>query len=148
MPRSNSHSDCNQGNNLYLANLAPETTESELTEIFSHYGRILSLQIVLDQATRKSRGYAFLLFEKTEEASKAMEQLNGLSINRQQIRIEKARRAGPRSSTPGRYMGRERRRRRSSTPRSRSRSRRRYRRRRSDSFSSDSSGRRYRRRRD
>jgi RNA recognition motif-containing protein len=58
---------------LYVGNLSPETTASDIRAVFSPFGEIGSLRVARDRAGR-ARGYAFV--ELDEDA--AAEALNGL----------------------------------------------------------------------
>lgn len=45
---------------LYLGNLAPSVTESELRLLFSRAGAITKIEFMFDTATRQPRGFAFI----------------------------------------------------------------------------------------
>jgi RNA recognition motif-containing protein len=46
--------------NLYVGNLSPETTEADLRTIFSEFGEIVSVKILLDPVTGLPRGFGFV----------------------------------------------------------------------------------------
>ncbi|MBL7718109.1 MAG: RNA-binding protein, partial [Flavipsychrobacter sp.] len=46
--------------NLYVGNLSPETTEGDLRTLFSEFGEIVSVKILLDAATGLPRGFGFV----------------------------------------------------------------------------------------
>lgn len=52
---------------LFIARLSVETTESDLRKEFEVYGPIERVRIVRHKDTGKSRGYAFLIFEKERD---------------------------------------------------------------------------------
>ncbi|XP_007439821.1 polyadenylate-binding protein 4 [Python bivittatus] len=54
--------------------------DERLKELFSNYGKTLSVKVMTDLAG-KSKGFGFVSFEKHEEASKAVEEMNGKDIN-------------------------------------------------------------------
>eukprot|EP00897_Mesotaenium_endlicherianum_P009619 jgi/Mesen1/8686/ME000516S08007 len=62
--------------NVYIKNLADVATEEQLKEIFSAYGNISSA-VVMRDLDGKSRGFGFVNFESSEDASKACDALNG-----------------------------------------------------------------------
>lgn len=49
--------------NLYISNLSPETTEQDLEKVFSEFGAIKSLKIIIDRETNLSKGYGFVEME-------------------------------------------------------------------------------------
>jgi len=63
--------------NLYVTNLPRDVTEDELTIIFSAYGNIVQMNLLKDKITGMPRGVAFVRFDKREEATSAIEHLNG-----------------------------------------------------------------------
>jgi len=56
------------------------------------------------------RGFAFVTLASKEEAKAAIEKFNGLDFKGQVIDVQMARRNGPRNKTPGKYLGRGKRR--------------------------------------
>ena len=58
-----------------------------------------------DPHTQESRGFGFVKMVTAEEADAAKDGLQGESIEGRTLSIEKARRARPRTPTPGKYFG-------------------------------------------
>lgn len=58
-----------------------------------------------DPHTRESRGFGFVKMVTAEEADAAKEALQGETYEGRTLSIEKARRARPRTPTPGKYFG-------------------------------------------
>ncbi|KAI9031962.1 hypothetical protein DFJ74DRAFT_763739 [Hyaloraphidium curvatum] len=54
--------DTDDGTTLFVRNLDFETTEEELKEKFAQFGRVRYVRLVLDKATGKPRGTAFVRF--------------------------------------------------------------------------------------
>lgn len=67
--------------NLYVKNLDPDVTEEKLREKFSEFGNISSLIITKDN-DGKSKGFGFVNFEKSDDAKKAAETMNGAQFGR------------------------------------------------------------------
>lgn len=44
------------------------TTERDLREVFSRYGPLAGVNVVYDQRTGRSRGFAFVYFERLEDS--------------------------------------------------------------------------------
>jgi RNA recognition motif-containing protein len=75
---------------LFVGNLAWQTTEEDLRQLFSQYGNILSVKVVLDQYTGRSKGFGFVEFETAEEANAAIEGLNEKPFHDRNIRVSQA----------------------------------------------------------
>ncbi len=58
-----------------------------------------------DPHTQESRGFGFVKMVTAEQADAAKEGLQGENIEGRTLSIEKARRARPRTPTPGKYFG-------------------------------------------
>lgn len=75
---------------LLIRNLARTTTEAELREMFSAYGKVQSCNLVLDKATNLSKGFGFVEMPNPGEAKAAMKNLNGTEVAGSRIRVKKA----------------------------------------------------------
>jgi transformer-2 protein len=95
----------NPGSNLFVSGVAPRMKEDELEELFSKYGRVDKVQIMLDPHTNESRGFGFVQMNTAEEADAAKEGLTGEERYGRVLTIEKARRGRARTPTPGKYFG-------------------------------------------
>jgi RNA-binding protein 39 len=65
---------------LYVGSLHFNITEDMLRGIFEPFGRIESIQLMMDSETGRSKGYGFITFSNSECAKKALEQLNGFEL--------------------------------------------------------------------
>ncbi|KAL6112309.1 rbm39 [Pungitius sinensis] len=65
---------------LYVGSLHFNITEEMLRGIFEPFGRIESIQLMMDSDTRQSKGYGFITFADAECAKKALDQLNGFEL--------------------------------------------------------------------
>ena len=77
---------------MYVGNINYETNEDQLNEAFSEYGEVVSVNIVTDKFSGKSRGFAFVEMTNDEEADSAMAGLNGKEIDGRKIKVNEARR--------------------------------------------------------
>ncbi|MFM7390715.1 MAG: RNA recognition motif domain-containing protein [Vampirovibrionales bacterium] len=63
-------------NKLFVSNLSYQASEQELGDAFAQFGEVLSVRIVMDRFTGRSRGFGFVEFAEPEQASAAIEGLN------------------------------------------------------------------------
>ncbi|GAA5218457.1 RNA recognition motif domain-containing protein [Corallincola platygyrae] len=75
---------------LLVRNLARETTQSDLFELFKPFGHIRSCTLVLDKETGKSKGFAFIEMTKAGQAKIAMKSLNNQEVDGSRIRVKVA----------------------------------------------------------
>ena len=73
---------------ILVRNLTRSITEKEIEELFKGYGTVESCDLVLDKSTRKSKGFAFVEMPNTDEANKAIKQLNGKKFVNHPIRVK------------------------------------------------------------
>ncbi|KAI9227666.1 MAG: hypothetical protein DHS80DRAFT_16796 [Piptocephalis tieghemiana] len=95
----------NQGNNLFVSGIAASISESDLSDTFSEFGTIESIQILKDPHATAHRGFGFISFRTAEEATTALNSLHGHTLQGRALSIAYAKRSRPRTPTPGRYAG-------------------------------------------
>lgn len=76
--------------NIYIANLVPEVDEEMLQELFSPYGEIEKVRIMVDLQTNISKGYAFITMPDEQSAINAIHQLNGSLLKNKKIAVREA----------------------------------------------------------
>lgn len=62
---------------LFVGNLAYAMTDDQLTQIFAAYGQVVSVNIIKDRFSQRSKGFGFVEFATEEEAAAAMQALDG-----------------------------------------------------------------------
>lgn len=90
--------------NLFVGSLPFATADDTLGQLFAKYGQVQSVNIIKDKYTGQSRGFAFVEMSTDEEAQKAMEGLNGYSLDGRTIVVKEAL-PKPTYSGPGRSGG-------------------------------------------
>ena len=95
----------NPGSNLFVTGIHPRLSEGEVSRLFEKYGNVEGCSIMKDPHTGESRGFGFVKMVTAEEADAAKDGLQGEVIEGRTLSIEKARRARPRTPTPGKYFG-------------------------------------------
>ncbi|KAF8627570.1 hypothetical protein AX15_004362 [Amanita polypyramis BW_CC] len=95
----------NPSNVLGVFGLSIRTQERDLDEEFSRYGRVEKVTIVYDQRSDRSRGFGFIRMATVEEATRCIQELNGVELNGRRIRVDYSVTDRPHAPTPGEYMG-------------------------------------------
>lgn len=75
---------------IFVGNLAWRATEEDLKKLFEAYGPVLSVKIVTDQYTNKSKGFGFVEMETAEGAAAAIAELNEKPYLERNIRVSAA----------------------------------------------------------
>ncbi|KAF1992748.1 RNA-binding domain-containing protein [Amniculicola lignicola CBS 123094] len=79
-----------QRRTLFVRSLAPAVTTDILLEHFSESYPIKHAVAVLDPATKQCKGFGFVTFTDAEDAQRALEELNGSTVQGKKIRVEVA----------------------------------------------------------
>jgi RNA recognition motif-containing protein len=82
---------------LYVGNLSPNTTESQVLDLFKQSGNVTSCQLIMDKVTNKSKGFAFVEMGSETEAAKAMADRNGKELDGRALKVNEAK---PREERP------------------------------------------------
>nr|CDS23672.1 transformer 2 protein beta [Echinococcus granulosus] len=92
---------------LGVFGLSIHTTERDLYNVFSIYGRVRDIHMVYDNMSGRSRGFAFVYYDSTEDARRAKTSCEGgLDIDGKVARVDYSLTTAPHRPTPGIYMGR------------------------------------------
>jgi len=80
-----------QGVNLYVKNLEDSITDDALRKNFEQYGNITSAKVMCDENSR-SKGFGFVCFEKPDDATKAVVEMNNKIISNKPLYVALAQR--------------------------------------------------------
>uniref|UniRef100_A0A8D0DBR0 Polyadenylate-binding protein n=1 Tax=Sander lucioperca TaxID=283035 RepID=A0A8D0DBR0_SANLU len=75
--------------NVYIKNFGEDYTDEKLMEVFTAFGRTLSVRVMKDERGR-SRGFGFVNYANHEDAQKAVNEMNGKEINGKIIYVGRA----------------------------------------------------------
>ncbi len=89
------------GAKLYVGNLTYSVVEEKLQELFSQHGSVVSVRVITDKFTGRSKGFGFVEMGSDEEAEKATAALNGIEFEGRTIVVSEARPQQPRSESGG-----------------------------------------------
>ena len=78
-------------NKLYVGNLSFNTTENDLQDTFAAHGTVTEANLITDRETGRARGFGFVTMSTEEEANKAVESLNGASLDGRALTVNIAR---------------------------------------------------------
>ena len=81
---------------LYVGNLDYATTETTLSDLFGTIGEVLSVNLITDRMTGRSRGFAFVEMAESSAAQQAINDLNGKMVGERQLKVAEARPQQPR----------------------------------------------------
>jgi RNA recognition motif-containing protein len=75
---------------VFIGNLPSDTTEQEVTDLFSTYGRVHGLRLTRDVFSGLCRGFGFVKMEG-HEARAAIGGLNGQELRGQRLKVNEER---------------------------------------------------------
>ncbi|KAI4389275.1 hypothetical protein MLD38_001516 [Melastoma candidum] len=75
---------------LFIGGLSYATDDISLKETFSSYGEIIEARVIMDRETGRSKGFGFVSFTSQDEASSAMQDMDGKDLHGRRIRVNYA----------------------------------------------------------
>ena len=75
-------------NKIFIGGLNYNTTESVLRSELEIFGKVVTLRVITDRETGKSKGYAFATYEDCSCAEKAIEALNNTMFDDRRIGVK------------------------------------------------------------
>jgi RNA recognition motif-containing protein len=87
--------------NIYVSNLSFNTSDAELSELFSAFGEVSSAKVITDRETGRSRGFGFVEMPSEDEGKDAMLGLNNKEVEGRAMSVSVAKEREERSSNGG-----------------------------------------------
>lgn len=87
---------------LYVGNLTYEVTEDRLKKLFSEVGTVVSVNLITDRHSGRSKGFAFVEMDSNADAKAAIEKLNSTDLDGRKLNVNVAE---PRQERPGGERG-------------------------------------------
>jgi len=72
---------------LFIGGLTQQTDEMALAQLVGPYGDIVTVKLVRDKMSRKSKGYGFVEMISHEAANMAIDALDGKMVNGQELLV-------------------------------------------------------------
>ncbi|MBI5569713.1 MAG: RNA-binding protein [Desulfomonile tiedjei] len=76
--------------NIYVGNVPFKIADDDLKDLFEQYGRVETAKIIMDRATGRSRGFAFVEMTDREEGLRAIEELDTKDFMGRSLRVNEA----------------------------------------------------------
>ncbi|MCM8543113.1 MAG: RNA-binding protein, partial [Lentisphaeraceae bacterium] len=76
--------------NIYVGNLPYTANEEDLKELFSNHGEVTSVRIITDRDTGQSKGFGFIDMSNDDEATSAIEALEGAEFQGRNLRVNQS----------------------------------------------------------
>ncbi|MDE0518526.1 MAG: RNA-binding protein [Bdellovibrionales bacterium] len=75
---------------LYVGNLSYNVTENELNDLFSSKGEVVSVKIISDHQSGRSKGFGFVEMSSKEESEAVISAFNGHDLKGRPIRVNES----------------------------------------------------------
>lgn len=93
------------GKKLYVGNLSYSVTDEDLTNLFSQCGTVESAKVIQDRDSGRSKGFGFVEMSTDQEASDAINKLNGKDHEGRSLKVNEAQPMAPRENRGGSRFG-------------------------------------------
>lgn len=91
------------GKKLYVGNLSYDISSSDLEQLLSQHGTVVSAEVISDRMTGQSKGFGFVEMGSDDEARAAIAALDGQDHNGRTLTVNEAKPREPRSGGRGGY---------------------------------------------
>ena len=86
---------------LFVGNISFNVTENDLQDAFAAHGTVVEANLMMDRMSGRPRGFGFVTMSTPEEAQKAIDALNGASLDGRALTVNIAKPREERSGGGG-----------------------------------------------
>lgn len=72
---------------IYIGNMAYSKNEGKIKKLFNKFGKVLSVNLILDKKTNKSKGIAFVQMTNPIAADEAIKSLDGKEVDGRTLKV-------------------------------------------------------------
>eukprot|EP00004_Rigifila_ramosa_P017542 TRINITY_DN4276_c0_g2_i14.p1 TRINITY_DN4276_c0_g2~~TRINITY_DN4276_c0_g2_i14.p1 ORF type:complete len:283 (+),score=64.40 TRINITY_DN4276_c0_g2_i14:107-850(+) len=76
------------GVDVFVCGLPSDMSENTLTSLFRPFGPVSGVRVIRDSATAQPKGYGFVTYANLADATKAIEQVNGLKVGNKTLMVK------------------------------------------------------------
>ncbi|KAK1588616.1 hypothetical protein Q3G72_025089 [Acer saccharum] len=73
---------------LFVKGISFTTTEKSLKDAFTQFGKVVEAKIIMKKDRTRSKGYGYVTFSATDEAQKALIDMNGKLVDGRVISVD------------------------------------------------------------
>ncbi len=75
---------------IYVGNISFNAQEDDLRNVFSQYGEVTNVNIIVDKFTDRSKGFGFIEMQDESAADAAISALNGTELLGRELKVNEA----------------------------------------------------------
>ena len=94
-----------EGANLFIFHIPGSMTNVQLFSLFTPFGNLLSVRIMTEYGTHRSRGFGFVSFDKPKSAAEAIIAMNGYPIGKKRLKVQLKTKFEDRVQVEGQLLG-------------------------------------------
>mmetsp|Transcript_118266 Transcript_118266/g.331235 ORF Transcript_118266/g.331235 Transcript_118266/m.331235 type:complete len:601 (-) Transcript_118266:84-1886(-) len=76
------------GANLFIFHIPNHFTNLDMYQLFCPYGNLLSVRIMVEKDSGRSRGFGFVSYDSPESAALAIKELNGFAVGNKRLKVQ------------------------------------------------------------
>ena len=76
---------------IYVGNLPFSAQENDIMDLFSNHGSVRQVKLIIDRESGRSKGFAFVSMDNSDEGKVAIEAVNGHELDRRNLVVNEAR---------------------------------------------------------
>lgn len=93
------------GANLFVFHIPNHFSNLDMYQLFCHYGNLLSVRIMVEKDTGRSRGFGFVSYDNPDAAALAIKELSGFAIGNKRLKVQHKQSRPMDQQQPERHLG-------------------------------------------